>query len=82
MNWIAWIVLGIIAGFIAEKVTNNEMGLLMNLVVGLLGAVIGGWLFHQFGASGVDEFSLWSLIVATVGAVILLLIVGAVRKKA
>lgn len=82
MNWIAWIVLGIIAGFIAEKVTNNEMGLLMNLVVGLLGAVIGGWLFHQFGASGVEGFSLWSLIVATVGAVILLLIVGAVRKKA
>ncbi len=81
MNWIAWIVLGVIAGLIAEKVTNNEMGLIMNLVVGLLGSVVGGWLFRMLGARGATGFDVWSIIVATIGAIILIVVVGAIRKK-
>lgn len=82
MNWIAWIVLGLIAGLIAEKITNNQMGLIMNLVVGLLGAVVGGWLFQMLGAQGATGFNVWSIIVATIGAIILILVVGAIRRKA
>lgn len=82
MNWIAWIILGAIAGFIAEKLTNNDMGLIMNIVVGLVGAVLGGWLFRMLGSyQGATGLNVWSVVVATVGAVVLLLIVGAVRKK-
>ncbi|MDX1440392.1 MAG: GlsB/YeaQ/YmgE family stress response membrane protein [Rubricoccaceae bacterium] len=80
MNWIAWIILGAIAGFIAEKVTNNNMGLLMNIVVGLIGSVLGGWLFGMLNITAGGFVG--SLVVATIGAILLLLIVGAVKKKA
>lgn len=79
MNWIAWILLGAIAGFIAEKVTNNDMGLLLNIVVGLIGSVLGGWLFGMLGINAGGFVG--SLIVATIGAILLLMIVGVVRKK-
>ena len=80
-NIIVWAILGIIAGFIAEKITKTSMGLTMNLIVGLLGAVVGGWLFKMLGAQGVTGLNVWSIIVASVGAIVLLLVVGAVRKK-
>lgn len=76
---IAWIVIGLLAGFIAEKVMKNDMGLLMNLVLGIVGALVGGFLF---GLVGMDDGGfIWSLIVATVGAIVVLWIVGMLKKR-
>lgn len=77
---IFWIIVGIIAGFIAEKVMKTDMGLLMNLGVGLAGAIIGGFLFNLVGLSD-DGGWIWSILVATVGAIVLLWIVAQVRKR-
>jgi uncharacterized membrane protein YeaQ/YmgE (transglycosylase-associated protein family) len=76
LHILAWLVLGLIAGFIASKIVNKQgnQGLLMNIVIGVVGAEVGGWLFRLFGMSGVTGFNVWSLLVAVVGAVILLFI--------
>ena len=83
MSIILWIILGGLAGWLASKVTGNdaEMGVGANIVVGILGSLIGGWIFTSFFAEpGYTGFSLWSFLVAFVGSVILLLIVNAFRK--
>jgi uncharacterized membrane protein YeaQ/YmgE (transglycosylase-associated protein family) len=73
MSLIAWIVLGLIAGFIASKLINHQgQGVVMDILLGVVGAVIGGWLFTSFGAAGVTGFNLYSLLVATIGAAVLL----------
>uniref|UniRef100_B0T3V9 Transglycosylase-associated protein n=1 Tax=Caulobacter sp. (strain K31) TaxID=366602 RepID=B0T3V9_CAUSK len=75
MSILAWIVLGLIAGFIASKIVNRSGGsLVLDLVLGIVGAVVGGFLFNQFGSAGVSGLNLYSLLVATVGAVVVLLI--------
>jgi len=75
MSWIAWIILGLIAGFIAAFVVNRQgEGFLMDICLGIAGAVVGGWLFQAFGSSGVTGFNLWSLLVAVCGSVLLLFI--------
>jgi uncharacterized membrane protein YeaQ/YmgE (transglycosylase-associated protein family) len=72
---LAWIVLGLVAGFIASKLVNRSGGsLVLDLVLGIIGAVVGGFLFNQFGSAGVSGLNLYSLLVATVGAVVVLLI--------
>jgi uncharacterized membrane protein YeaQ/YmgE (transglycosylase-associated protein family) len=73
MSIIAWIVLGLIAGFIASKIfVGSGQGVLMDIVIGIVGAVFGGWLFERLGATGVTGFNLYSMFVAVVGAVVLL----------
>ena len=75
MSVIGWIVLGLIAGFIASKIVNKEgEGLILDIVLGVIGAVIGGFLFNQFGAAGVTGFNIYSMFVAVVGAVVLLVV--------
>jgi uncharacterized membrane protein YeaQ/YmgE (transglycosylase-associated protein family) len=75
MSIIAWLILGLIAGFIASRIVNKHgEGLLLNLVIGVVGAEVGGWLFRLFGMSGVTGFNLYSLLVAVIGAVVLLFI--------
>lgn len=82
MSILAWIVLGLIAGFIASKLVNKSGGgLLLDIVLGVIGAVVGGFLFNQFGAGGVTGLNLWSLMVATVGAVVVLVIYHAVTGR-
>jgi uncharacterized membrane protein YeaQ/YmgE (transglycosylase-associated protein family) len=79
MSIIGWIVLGLIAGFIASKIVNRAgEGFLMDIVLGIVGAVVGGFIFEQFGAAGVTGFNLYSMIVAIVGAIILLVIYHAI----
>jgi uncharacterized membrane protein YeaQ/YmgE (transglycosylase-associated protein family) len=79
MSIIAWIVLGLIAGFIASKIVNKRgEGLLRDILLGIVGALVGGWLFHTFGAAGVTGLNLYSLLVAVVGAVVLLVIYHAI----
>ena len=71
MNIILWIVLGALAGWIASLVmrTDEEQGALMNIILGIVGAFVGGLVLNMFGASGVSGFNIYSLIVATLGAV-------------
>ena len=73
MSFLAWIVLGLIAGFIGSKVVNNTgQGLVVDILLGIVGAVVGGFLFNQFGQPGVSGVNLYSLLVAIVGAVVVL----------
>ncbi len=73
MSIIAWIVLGLIAGFIGSKLVNRSgEGLLLDIVLGVVGALVGGFMFRAFGASGVTGLNIYSLIVAVIGAVIVL----------
>ncbi|MEA2952779.1 MAG: hypothetical protein QOJ96_2299 [Alphaproteobacteria bacterium] len=79
MGIFAWIVIGLIAGWIAAKITDAPHGLLRNLAVGLIGAVIGGYLFEKLGIQIVSGF-FGGLITATIGAVVFLLIWQAIRR--
>ena len=73
MSILAWIVLGLIAGFIGSKIVNNTgQGALIDILLGIVGAVVGGFLFNTFGAAGVTGLNLYSLLVAIVGAVVVL----------
>ena len=73
MSIIAWIILGLIAGFIASKLVNRTgEGLLLDIVLGVVGALVGGWLFRAFGMHGVSGLNLYSLVVAVVGAIVFL----------
>ncbi|HZV59001.1 MAG TPA: GlsB/YeaQ/YmgE family stress response membrane protein [Candidatus Eremiobacteraceae bacterium] len=83
MSFLAWIVLGLIAGFIGSKIVNKTgEGVLLDIVLGIVGAVVGGWLFNTFGASGVTGLNLYSILVAVVGAVVLLVVYHAIRRMA
>jgi uncharacterized membrane protein YeaQ/YmgE (transglycosylase-associated protein family) len=75
MSFIAWIVLGLIAGFIASKIVNKTgEGLILDILLGVVGAVLGGWLFRTFGMPGVSGLNLYSLLVAIVGAIVFLVV--------
>jgi uncharacterized membrane protein YeaQ/YmgE (transglycosylase-associated protein family) len=75
MSILAWIVLGLIAGFIASQIVNRHGGnLLLDIILGVVGAVVGGFLFNQFGAGGVTGLNLYSMLVAVIGAVVVLVI--------
>jgi len=75
MSFLAWIVLGLISGFVASKIVNKSgEGVVMDIVLGIVGAVAGGWLFNTFGHMGVTGINLYSVLVAVVGAVIVLLV--------
>jgi uncharacterized membrane protein YeaQ/YmgE (transglycosylase-associated protein family) len=79
MGIIAWIVLGLIAGFIASRIVNKQgEGLVVDIILGIVGAVVGGFLFNTFGAVGVTGFNIWSLLVAVIGAIVVLWIYHAI----
>jgi uncharacterized membrane protein YeaQ/YmgE (transglycosylase-associated protein family) len=82
LNIIVWIVFGALAGWIASMIMKRDaqMGAMANIVVGIIGAIIGGFLMNLFGASGVTGFNIYSLLVAILGAVVLLLLVGMVQR--
>ena len=83
MSIFAWIILGIVAGFIGSKIVNKRgEGLVLDLLLGIVGAIAGGWLFNTFGASGVTGLNLYSLLVAVVGAVVVLVVYHAIRRAA
>lgn len=83
MGFFTWIILGGIAGWLASIFTKNNanMGLIKNIIVGIVGAMLGGFVFSFFGSTGVTGFNLWSIFVAVVGAVILLVIINLFTKK-
>jgi uncharacterized membrane protein YeaQ/YmgE (transglycosylase-associated protein family) len=83
MSFLAWIVLGLIAGFIGSKIVNKTgEGALVDIILGIVGAIVGGWLFSMFGAGGVTGLNLYSLAVAVVGAIAVLLVYHAIRRRA
>jgi uncharacterized membrane protein YeaQ/YmgE (transglycosylase-associated protein family) len=83
MSIIAWIILGLIAGFIASKIVDHHgQGLILDIVLGIIGAIVGGWIMAFFGHEGVTGFNLYSILVAIGGAVVLLVVVNAVRRAA
>jgi len=82
MNILLWIIFGALAGWIASMImgTDAQMGALANIVVGIVGAVIGGLIMNSFGAQGVTGFNLPSMIVAVIGAIALIFLVRLVRR--
>jgi len=83
MSFIGWIVLGGIAGWLASIVMKREgqMGLIANVISGVVGASVGGWVFSQFGGTGVTGFNLPSMLVAFVGAVIILGVLNLIQGR-
>jgi uncharacterized membrane protein YeaQ/YmgE (transglycosylase-associated protein family) len=83
MSIIGWLILGLIAGFIGSKIVNNQgQGIILDIILGIVGAVVGGFLFSLVGASGVTGFNLYSMLVAIVGAIVVLVIYHAIAKRA
>jgi uncharacterized membrane protein YeaQ/YmgE (transglycosylase-associated protein family) len=82
MSIIAWIVLGLIAGFIGSKIVNKSgEGVFLDIILGIVGAVVGGWLFSAFGMSRVTGLNIYSLLVAIVGAVVVLFVYHALTGR-
>ena len=83
MSILAWIVLGLIAGFIASKIVNKSgEGILLDIVLGIVGAVVGGYIFQTLGHAGVTGLNIYSLLVAVIGAVLFLLVYHTLRRVA
>ena len=81
MSILAWILLGLAAGFIGSKIVNKTgEGFLVDIGLGIIGAVVGGWLFQFFGAAGVTGLNLYSLFVAVIGSVVFLVVYHALRR--
>jgi uncharacterized membrane protein YeaQ/YmgE (transglycosylase-associated protein family) len=82
MSFLAWIILGLIAGFIASKLVNKRgEGVVLDIVLGIVGAFVGGWLFNTFGSAGVTGLNLYSMMVAVIGAVVVLVIYHALAGR-
>jgi uncharacterized membrane protein YeaQ/YmgE (transglycosylase-associated protein family) len=82
MSIIGWIVLGLIAGFIASKIVNKQgEGLILDIVLGIVGAIVGGYLFSLFGGQGVNGVNIYSMFVAVVGAIIVLVIYHSITGR-
>lgn len=82
MNILVWIIFGAIAGWLASTIMgrNAQMGAIANIIVGIIGSVIGGFIMTAFGSAGVTGFNLYSMIVAVLGAVVLLFLAGLFRQ--
>ena len=82
MSFLAWIILGLIAGFIGSKLVNSRgEGLVLDIVLGIVGAFVGGWLFTAFGMHGVTGLNIYSMLVAVIGAVVVLVLYHALSRR-
>jgi len=81
MGILGWIILGGIAGWLGSMLMEEERGCLMNVLVGVIGAVLGGFLFSFIGGTGITGFNIWSFIVAIIGSVIFLAVLRKLRGK-
>jgi uncharacterized membrane protein YeaQ/YmgE (transglycosylase-associated protein family) len=83
MSFIAWIVLGLVAGFVGSKLVNQKGdGMVFDIALGIVGAIVGGWLYKTFGGAGVSGLNLQTLLLAGAGAVVVLLVYHALRRIA
>jgi uncharacterized membrane protein YeaQ/YmgE (transglycosylase-associated protein family) len=82
MSILAWLILGLIAGFIASKIVNKSgEGVVIDIVLGIVGAFVGGFLFTFFGAAPVTGLNIYSIIVAIIGAIVVLAIYHAIAGR-
>lgn len=82
MTIIGWLVLGLISGFIASKIVNHRgEGIFLDIILGIVGAFVGGWLFVHLGHTGVTGFNLYSMVVAIIGSVLILLAYHAIAGR-
>ena len=80
MGFLSWIVLGAIAGWIGSMIVNRTgEGLFRDIILGIVGGLVGGWIFQSVGSAGVTGFNAWSLLVAVIGSVIVLMLYHAIR---
>ncbi|MFZ1919661.1 MAG: GlsB/YeaQ/YmgE family stress response membrane protein [Terriglobales bacterium] len=83
MSILAWVVLGLVAGFIGSKIVNKSgEGFFLDIILGIVGAVVGGWVFSLVGARGVTGLNIYSLVVAVIGAIVVLVAYHAIKKAA
>ncbi|MBV8493524.1 MAG: GlsB/YeaQ/YmgE family stress response membrane protein [Alphaproteobacteria bacterium] len=81
MSILGWIVLGLIAGFIASKIVESSgQGFFLNILLGIVGGMVGGYLFEYFGGVGITGFNLWSMFVAVIGAIVVLVVYHLIRR--
>jgi uncharacterized membrane protein YeaQ/YmgE (transglycosylase-associated protein family) len=81
MSFVAWIILGLIAGFIGSKLVNKSgEGIVLDILLGIVGAIVGGWLFTRFGSAGVTGLNLYSILVAVIGSVVVLIVYHMIRR--
>jgi uncharacterized membrane protein YeaQ/YmgE (transglycosylase-associated protein family) len=82
MSFLAWIILGLIAGFVGSKIVNKTgEGIFLDIILGIVGAIVGGWVFSLVGAHGVTGLNIYSLFVAVIGAIIVLVIYHALVRR-
>jgi len=82
MSIIGWLILGLIAGFVASKIVNAQgQGVLLDIVLGIVGALIGGFIFDALGGVGITGFNVWSLLVAIIGSIIVLVLYHAFTRR-
>jgi len=82
MGFLSWIILGLIAGFIGSKIVNKRgEGLFLDIILGIIGAVVGGWLVGFLGYGGVSGINLYSIVVSVIGAIVVLMIYHAVMRR-
>jgi len=82
MSFLAWIVLGLIAGFIGSKLVNKSgEGLVLDIILGIVGEFVGGWLFNTFGMPGVSGLNVYSMVVAVIGAVVVLVLYHLIVRR-
>ena len=82
MSLFAWILLGLISGFVASHLVNHRgEGMFLDILLGVVGAIIGGWVFHLLGLAGVDRLNLYSILVAILGSVVFLVVYHGLRRS-
>jgi uncharacterized membrane protein YeaQ/YmgE (transglycosylase-associated protein family) len=82
MSILGWIILGLISGFIASKIVNRTgEGFFLDIILGIVGAIVGGFPFTAVGASGVTGFNLYSMVVAVIGAIVVLVVYHALFRR-
>jgi uncharacterized membrane protein YeaQ/YmgE (transglycosylase-associated protein family) len=82
MGFLSWIILGLIAGFIGSKIVNKSgEGIFLDIILGIIGGVVGGWLMSFFGLHGVTGVNIYSIVVAVIGAVVVLWLYHAVVRR-
>lgn len=82
MSLFVWILLGLVSGLIASHIVNHRgEGIVIDTLLGVVGAIVGGWLFNMFGRAGVNGLNMHSFLVATVGAIVLLFVYHAIRRR-
>lgn len=79
MSIIVWIIFGGLVGLVASLITGGGEGLFIDIIVGIVGSLLGGWIMHFFGKSGVSGFNVYSFLVALLGAIVLIAIARAIR---